>query len=175
MTGKGLFNQTRGTHPFSFSSSLCLPTKFSLSPCSVPSFFSFPIHLVYLFPPLCSFQAPTVTPIAYHSLDPQSLLLTTYLASYSLDLPQFSEARAPFLKRLCCSQHTTPLTLTPALLALASHKGVVVTSPMGWLMNLLLQLGWSPEPSVCGRSSLQGREDTQFWTEYSAPKRKVTH
>lgn len=80
MTGKGLCNQTGGTHPFSSSTSLyfaaynilhCLNSAFS-SP-----FLSFPIDVVYLVPSLSSSQVPTVTLIVYHPLDPQSLSLTT--------------------------------------------------------------------------------------------------
>lgn len=89
MTGKGLCNQTGGTHPFSSSASLyfvaynilhCLNSAFSSSSLS------FPIDMVYLVPPFCSSQVPTVTLIVYHPLDPQSLSLSTWLASCFSDV-----------------------------------------------------------------------------------------
>lgn len=176
MTGKGLFIQTGGTRPFSSSSSLCF-VAYKIFIVSNQCFFFFLLpHMLGVFTP-SSVLIPnphSYTNCLSSSWSPKPF--ANHLAGF-LPFKWQSSLRQglPFLKCRHCSQHTTPLTLTPVLLSLASNKGGLVSTTMGWLMNLLLQLGWSPETSVCGGSSLQEREDTQFWIEYSAPKRKVTH
>lgn len=51
MTGKGPFNQTGGTHPFSSSSNLCFVAyKLFIVSIQCSSFLSFLLCLVYLLP-----------------------------------------------------------------------------------------------------------------------------
>lgn len=176
MTGKGLFNQTGGAHPFSSSSSLCfIACKIFIVSIQCFFFLLLPHMLVAFGPsslPIPSPHSYTDCLSSFWSPKPFSNCLAGFLLFRG---QRTLRQGLPFLKYLHCSQHTTPLTLTPILLSPVSHKGALVSATIGWLINLLLQLGWSPETSVCGGSSLQGREDTQFWIEYSAPKRKVTH
>ena len=174
---KAFLIKEEGPIPFPLLvSSALLPTKFSLSSSSVSSsFFSFPVHVVYLVLSFYSSQAPTRSNslTVCHALDPQSLSLTAYLASCFLSA-EFSKARAPLSEVFTLlPARNTPNTNTNLIASGITQRGFNIA--MGWLMNLLLLLGWSPETSVCGGSSLQGREDTQFGIEYSAPKRKVTH
>lgn len=177
MTGKGLFNQTGGTQPFSFSSSLCF-VAYKISIVSIQCFLFFLLlpHTLGVFTP-SSLLIPSPHSYTYcltSSWSPKPF--ANYLVGFLIfKYPSSLRQRLLFLKCLHYSQCTTPLTLTLILLSPAPHKGVFVSTTMGWLMNLLLQLGLSPETSVCGGISLQGREDTQFCIEYSAPKRKVTH
>lgn len=124
MTGKGLFNQTGGTHPFSSSSTLCF-VAYKIFIVSVQCFFLLLPHTLGVFTP-SSLLVPSphsYTDCLSSSWTPKPF--SNRLASF-LRFKWRSSLRQglPFPKCLHGSQHTTPLTLTPVLLSLAPHKGV---------------------------------------------------
>lgn len=184
---ESLFDQVGRTHSFFSSSSLC-SVAYKLSIDHHRSvFLIFFLLLSHVFC-LCTPSPGIPSPPSYSNCSSSSWspspLLTAQLTSYFLNA-KVLQGKGSAPRGACVALRTQYLHVKDCLplFSLSQPKpghssitqrafGSVI---MGQLMNLLLQLGWSPKTSVCGGSSLQGREDTQFWIECSVSKRKVTH